>query len=226
MHDWNWELGEEHYRRAIRLHPGYATAHHWYGCDHLALLGRHEEAWREVELALELSPLEPSIAETAAYVHMLARRYEESVRAFDRLIKDCPAYYKCHTGLGRVLGAQGRYEEAVAHLERGRAIAGDLPSILGALCQIRGMKGDKAEAERLLRQLTALSQHRHVSSVVFGLANAGLGRREEALEWLERACEQRETPITHIGVHPAYDSLRGEPRFQALLDRVGLAAGV
>ncbi|MEZ5351362.1 MAG: tetratricopeptide repeat protein [Bryobacteraceae bacterium] len=222
MHGWNWDLGEEHYRRAIRLNPGYVTAHHWYGCDLLALRGRHEEALREMEIAVQLSPLEPSIGETAGYIHMLARRYDEAERAFAVLLEKCPDYYKSHTGLGRVLAAQGRYEEAIGHLERGRALAGDLPSILGALCQIRGMKGDRSEAERLLAQLSGLARHRHVSGVVFGLANAGLGRRDEALGWLEKACEQRETSVTHIGVHPAYDSLRNEARFETMLRRVGL----
>ncbi len=223
MHDWNWELGEHHYLHAIRLNPGYVTAHHWYGCDLLALRGRHEEARREIEIARQLSPLEPSITETEAYMQMLARRYAESETAFRRLVEECPDYYKSHTGLGRVLAAQGRYEEAIATIEAGRAIAGDLPSVLGLLCQVRGMKGDRGEAERLLAQITVMAKHRHVSGIVFGLANEGLGRADEALAWLEQACEQREMSMTHIGVHPAYDGLRAHPRFGKILSRVGLA---
>ncbi|MEZ5399410.1 MAG: hypothetical protein R2729_07050 [Bryobacteraceae bacterium] len=224
LHDWNWALGERHYRRAIELNPGYVTAHHWYGCDMLALLGRHDEARAEIETAVALSPLEPVIRETEAYMHLLARRFDEAERATRRLIHDAPGYYKAHTCLGRVLASRGEYGEAVEHLERGRGLAGGIPSLVAALCHVRGMKGDRSEAERLLAELESLAAHRHVSGVAFCLANAGLGRDDIALTWLEQACEQREPSVTHIGVHPAYDSLREHPRFRAQLRRIGLAA--
>ena len=96
-------------------------------------------------------------------------------------------------------------------------MAGDLPNILGALGQTYALAGQRAEARRLLEELSRQSAREYVPSTCFALIHAGLGENDQALGWLEKGAEQRELPLCTLKVHPAYDSLRGEPRFAALL---------
>lgn len=221
--EWEWEEAGRLYERAIELNPGYATAHHWLGCDHYAILGRLDGALAEISIAVQLDPLSSIILEGRAYIHMLARRYEAAIQGFREILAFDPTFYKAFTSLGRTYAHMGRYAEALALLQKGRALAGDLPSILGAMGQVYGMAGDARKARELLAQLEQLAQARHVPSTCFALLHLGLGEKRKSLEWLERGCELRESSLTTLKVHPGWDALRGEARFEELLRRLRLA---
>ncbi len=220
LFEWRWPEAESHYRRAVELNPGYATAHHWYAMDFLAMVGRFEEAQRELETALSLDPLSLIINEGVGYLLMLRRMYDEAIQQHYSLVDLDPYFYKGYTAIGRVSSLKGDYGRAVEMLRKGREMAGDVPSILGALGQTLALAGRRAEARQVLEELAALAECRHVSSSCFALIHAGLGENERALDWLELGCENRELSVTAIRVHPAYDSLRSEPRFAALLSRI------
>jgi Flp pilus assembly protein TadD len=117
----------------------------------------------------------------------------------------------------------GRLREAVQTLEKARAVAGDVPNLLGALGQAHAYAGNTAEARILLSKLDDLSRSSYVPSTARAMIHIGLGEHARALDWLETACNRRELPLCAIAVHPGYDPLRGEPRFAALLARIGLA---
>jgi serine/threonine-protein kinase len=219
---WEWAEAEEHYRRAIELNPGYATTHHWFAVDHLAMLGRMEEATAEIEIAQQLDPLSPIIYDGKGFLHLLSRRYDEAIEQYRQMLElDC-FFYKAFTAMGRAYTQKGMYEEAITMLQKGRSLSGDIPNILGALGQTYALASRPAEARRLLDELTELSKRRHVPSSCFALILCGLGDKGRALDWLENGCRKRELPMVALKVHPAYDALRGEPRFQALLRTIGL----
>lgn len=225
MYEWKWAEAEEHFRHALALNPGYATAHHWLGTDLLANLGRFEEALDEIDIARQLDPLSPVIGESRGYTLMLARRWEEAAAHFREMAVSEPSFFKVHTTLGRTLMHMGRYDEAIASLNQGRQVVGwDVPTILGAMGQAYALKGERDEAVRLLNQLSGISRTAYVPSTSFALVHIGLGEKAKALEWLERGLENRELPMTALAVHPGYDPLRSEPAFQALLRRMGLIA--
>jgi adenylate cyclase len=115
------------------------------------------------------------------------------------------------------------YRDAIEHFQKALDMGGDAPAILGAMGQAHGMDGNQAEAARTLRVLDEMSRTRYVPSTCFALVHIGLGERERALEWLERGIQLREFPMASLGMHPAYDSLREEPRFRVLLKRLGFA---
>ncbi len=222
LHDWRWEAAEKHYRKAIALNPGYATAHHWYAIDFLAVQGRFEEARREMEVALRLDPISLIINENAGYLALLSRRYEEAIECYEKVLELDRNFYKAYTAIGRAFSLQGRFREATEMFEKGRSLGGEVPSILAALGQTRALAGDRAGAEALLEELRTMSGQRYVPTTCFALIHVGLGEKERALDWLELGCERRELPLANIGVHPIYDELRSAPRFQALLARIGL----
>ena len=133
---------------------------------------------------------------------------------------DC-FFYKAFTSMGRAYAQKGMYEEAISMLQKGRSLSGDMPNILGALGQTYALAGKGRQACDCLERLTAMAEDRHLSSSCFAILHLGLGNVEKSLEWLEHACDQRESQVGGLKVHPVYDPLRSEPRFQAILERIG-----
>jgi TolB-like protein/Tfp pilus assembly protein PilF len=220
--EWAWEDAERLYRRAIVLNPGYSRAHHWYGLDHLAMLGRLDEALAEVRLAHSLDPLSQIIREGCGYVHMLRGEYPAALETYRQLVDLDPAFYKGYSSMGRLLSLMGRYDEAVAALEKARSLGGDAPPILSALGQTLARAGRTPEALQLLEELRRMSKTGWVPSACFAILHLGLGDHDTALKYFEAAADARELAVTALKVHPMYAPLRGEPRFQALLSRIGL----
>lgn len=218
--DREWQDAEDLYRKAIGLNPGCATAHHWLATDFLAVVGRLDEGELELEIALQLDPLSSIIHEGRASFSIWRRQYDEAVRRYCEIREFDPTFYKAYTGLGRSYALQGKYTDALAMLEKGRALAGDVPNILGAMGEIFALSGDAASARGILAQLTARALDSYVPSTCFARVHSGLGEAERALDWLEKGCEQRELPMAMLKVHPVYDPLRDEPRFQAVIERM------
>jgi serine/threonine-protein kinase len=223
FHEWSWEKSGRHYERGIELSPGYATGHHWYGIDHLALRGEFERAGEEIAIAQGLDPLEPSIRDATPFLCFLKRQHSEAAEQYRKMIVESPEFGRAHTGLGRALALMGDYAGALEAFEKGQAILGETPSVLGALGQIHAQHGNRVEAERMLARLEEMATRRYVASAPFALLHLGLGHKEAALFWLECGLERHDGPLTALGVHPAYDDLRGEPGFTRILERIGLA---
>lgn len=221
--DWKWDESERLYERAIALNPGYATAHHWLGTDHYANLGRFDEAKTAVEIAVQLDPLSSIIHEGCGYVRLLGRDFEGAVERFREILNFDPTFYKAYTSMGRCYLQMGRYAESLAMLEKGCSLAGELPSALAAMGQARGLAGDVAGARSALARLEQLACTRYVAHSSRAIVYLGLGDWGRALDCLEEGCNRRESQLAALKVHPVYDPLRGDPRFDRLLRRIGLA---
>ena len=221
IYDWSWREASNAFVTSLKLNPGYASAHHWYGIDHLAMLGRFDHARDELEIAMQLDPLSGIIREGLGAINTLSRKYDEAIEIFKELLTLDPSFYKAYSSLGRAYLQKHRFREAIENLEKALSLAGEVPNVLGAVGQAYGLSGDHARARAVLAKLKDASLRRPVPSTCFALIHLGLGQKDAALDWLERAADRRETPIIAIKVHPAYDDLREEPRFGALLQRLG-----
>jgi TolB-like protein/tetratricopeptide (TPR) repeat protein len=220
--EWRWEEAEALYRAAIAVNPGYSRARHWYGVDFLGLLGRCQEALSEARAAYDLDPLSMIIREGLGYMHMICRDYPRAVAVYREITDMDPDFFKGYSSLGRVLSLMGKYDLALASLERARQLGGDVPSILAATGEVMARTGRVEEARAYLHELTEMSQTRWVPASCFAVLHIGLGDYPAALTFLETATDRREFSVTALKVHPLYDPLRSEPRFQRLLERVGL----
>jgi TolB-like protein/Tfp pilus assembly protein PilF len=221
LFDWKWQEAEVLYRRAIALNPGSSKSRHWFSIDFLALLSRFDEAELEIQLARELDPLSVIIHEGSPYLRLLRHDYEGALREFQQVADLDASFYKAYSGMGRVFSLIGRYDEAIVMLKEALRVAGDIPNIRGALGQTLALAGRRDEAMQCLDELHAAARTRYVPSTCFAILHLGLGECDQSLDWLERACDQHELPITMLKVHPVYDPLRSHPRFNPILARLG-----
>ena len=219
--DWDWLGAESGLRQAIALNPNYATAHHWLAWV-FAALGRQEEAEAEILRALEMDPLSLIINANVGTLFYLARRYEEADEQLQRTLELEPGFVVAHQWLGRVYEQSERHEEAIAEHSTALAALGEDPESMASLAHAYALAGHTDEARALLAQLDTLSERRYVSTYWRALVHTGFGEADQALGWLEQALEERGDWMIFLGVEPMFDPLRGDPRFQALVSRLGL----
>ncbi len=208
------------FQRAIELNPNYAIAHQQYGNNTLSALGRFDDAIVEGKRAVELDPLSLVINTDLGSDYYYARRYDEAIAQLRKTLEMDPGYYFAYINLGQALEMKGARNSAIAEYQKARALNDD-PSVLGMLGRAYGLSGNKMEAEKILDQLKKLSQERYVSAYSFALVYLGLGDKEEALRRLEKSYQDRAgSDIGFIRVDPLLDPLRGDPRFEALAERI------
>jgi adenylate cyclase len=208
------------YKRAIELKPNDATAHHWFGNDTLAALGRFEEAIAEGKRAIELDPLSTVINADLGSTFYYARRYDESVAQLRKTLGIDPTDFYAHYNLGIALQAKGDLSGAIAEYEKAKQL-GDNPLVSTLCAQAKAYAGDKDAALRMLSDLDEMSHHREVVGYLRALLYLSLNNKDEALRWLEQGFEERDgSNISWIKVDPLLDSLHGDPRFEALVQKV------
>jgi TolB-like protein/Tfp pilus assembly protein PilF len=218
--DLDFDGSTREFQRAIELNPNYATAHHWYGIELLASLGRFNEAIREVKRGLELDPLSLPINGGLGRTYYFARRYDEAIEQLRKTSEMDPGFYYAHWNLGSALAAKGAIGAAIEEYQKARALDDD-PFVLGLLGHAYASSGNKIEAEKILNQLKELSKERYVSAYSFALVYLGLGNKEEALHWLEKSYQDRTgNDLVYFRVEPLLDPLRGERRFEELVTKV------
>ena len=209
---------EQEFQRALALQPNYATAHHWYALD-LAAMGRMDQASYEVHKAQSLDPLSSMIATNVGWVHYLNRQYPEAEQAFRKVLEVDPGFVRAHTRLGITLLTEGKNQAAEHELEQALALSGD-PYVKGLLAQALAASGKRAEANRMLSELIKDSQTRYVQPYGVALAYLGLGQRDKALEWLQKAFDDHTTTMVWAKIDPELDQLRSTSELQAMLAKM------
>jgi len=208
------------FQRAIALNSNYATAHQWYGYCPLTASGRFDEAIAEAKRSIELDPLLPIINTNLGTNLIYARRYDEAIAQLRRTLEIDPTFYYARYALGMALQLKGDMPGAITEYTKAQQLSDDLaaPVLLAAA---KAQSGDKDAAVRMLAELEELSQHRYVRAYWRALLCLSLGNRDDAIRWLEQSIADYEGPhITFIKVDPLLDPLRGDPRFESLVQKV------
>lgn len=221
MYDWDWPGAERELKLAIHLSPSYAPAHQYYS-DYLKAMGRFDEALGEVGKARELDPRSLSINTGVGHVLYLSRQYDKAIEQYRETVRMDPKFAQARLWLGRPFLQKGMYDEALAELRKAVDLTGGSTISLAVLGHACASAGRKAEAKEILDRLIERSGKLYVPSYWVALIYVGLGDKDQAFSWLERAFQERSTWLVWAKVEPRFDVLRSDPRFTSLLKRMRL----
>lgn len=222
---WDWASAEGEFKTAIELNPNYASAHAWYAL-YLGEFGRFDEALAEIKKAQALNPISLIINSQVGSLLYVSRRYDEAVEQFRITLEMDPDFAVAHFCMGYAFETQGKYESAVMAYQRAQNELGNLPELLACLGRVYALTGEIEQARQTIDELIRLSGERYVQPNFIALIYTALGDKDEAFNWLERAYEERDEDLGLLKVDPRLDSLRADPRFTSLLQRVGLATSI
>ncbi|HET6579166.1 MAG TPA: protein kinase [Gemmatimonadales bacterium] len=217
--DYDWTGAEAELKRAIELNPNSGNAYDFYGLM-LAALERYDEALRMQRRANELDPLAHRMDIVTTLLR--AERYDEALRAITRVLEVEPHFPLAHATLGWVHLLSGRPDEGIAELEKAVSLSPEHTLYLAQLGQAYARVGRTADAREVLRQLAELSRQRYVSPYHMAYVHTGLGEYERAMDWLERAYEERAGGVFGLKGSFLFAPLRSHPRFRALLGKMNL----
>lgn len=221
-YDWNWGGAERAFRRAMQLNTGYAPAHHWYALD-LVVMGRADEARREMRRARELEPLSLVMSTGMARILYFTGDLAGAEAEYRRAIEMDSTFVTARLGMGLTHVVKGAPDAALAEYRAGlRFLGAPQPVVLALIAHAHAVAGRPGEARAALVQLEGASSRGYVAPEYRALVHLGLGERDRALELLEEAYENRSGAMAYLGVEPLLDSLHGDPRFEALRRDVGV----
>ena len=219
--NWSWDAAEQEFKRAIELNPNYANAYNLYA-GYMISRGRVDEAIAASNRARELDPLSLAISVQKGFILENARRSDEAIEQLRGVITLDQNHYQAYWMLGHTYACSGRFDEGVEAAQKAVELSGRAPGALGILGFAYGLAGRKTEATKVLNELLDLNNRRYVTPAAIAWVYIGLGDKDHAFEWLEKAYQERSNFIAYLSVVPLADSLRSDSRFSDLLRRVGL----
>lgn len=214
--DWDWPAAETAFRKAISVDPSYSQAHRVLGLV-LVAMGRHEEAREAMRRARELDPYYPMEPAVSASERLRARDYSSALEFAQRATAVGPSFWIGHFQLAAVYERLGNSELALEALEKAQALSGN-SKMLSLRGYILAKSGRTNQAEEVLRTFKRIARERYVPPYAMALVYAGLGQRDSAFEWLDRAYAERDVHLVFLA-DPKWDPFREDPRFRALIER-------
>ena len=220
-YDWDWRGSESEFKKAIELKPNYPVAHQWYA-EYLANVGRFEEAFVELKRAQDLDPLSlVNYAVSGTFVYMQARRYDLAIAQCQKAIDLDSDYAAAYLLRALVFIRQKKPERALQDIRQTADITPMLPRALAMLAETHALAGRGSEARKMLAELIRQSDRKYISPILIaGIYNA-LGETDEVFHWLTKGFEERAYWLIYLNSSPEYDSLRSDPRFRELAQKIG-----
>jgi serine/threonine-protein kinase len=223
VHDWDWTTANVEGQRAIALDPNGSGIRAGYAMIYYLPARRYDEAVKEVLTAIELDPLNPVFHVNLGSVYRADERDEEAIGHFERAIEIENTNPLANWYMGETLARQENYDAAFKFLAVARTAAPQNAYVVSAIGYALARSGRIKEARQILAELDQMETSRYVPPTSRARITAGLGEIEATLALLERAANEREARIVHVLIQPEFRLLHGEPRFEALVDRLGLA---
>jgi serine/threonine-protein kinase len=224
IYDWNWQSAERHFQSALASSPKYATAHHWYATNCLLPRARFVEAGRELQLARELEPLSLAIATSWGFAHFLEGKYEAAIEELTKVISMDRNFGLAHYFLGQTYIEKGMFQDGIRELQASVELGQRSPESVAALGWAYAKGGQAEEASGILKDLRQCARSAYVSPVLLAQIELGLGKKKEALDYLDEGHRKRAADLVWLKVRPAFAELRGEARFIELCNRIGLTS--
>ena len=221
VYDWNYPEAEREFRKAIDLRPDYATAHQYYAY-YLTAMGDVDQAIDERKRAVSIEPKSPLLNVALGEAYYQARRFSDSIAPHQAALSIDPHYAVAVINMGRAYEQMGMYPQALQAYQSILAFAPHDPALLALLGHLYAVSGQRTAARGIISQLQQISSDRYVPSLYVAMIYTGLGDQNEAFTWLDKAYAERCEYLVYLPTEPMADPLRSDPRFPALLERLGL----
>ena len=219
--DFDFPVAEKSFRYAILKEPNNPTAHQWLG-QYLLTQNRLAEAQSETLKALELDPVSPIFTTTRAEAFYYAHDFDSTVAQAKLTLEQSPNFLLGEFWLASAYREKKMYPEALQHFRIACSLAPGNPALLTVLGHAMAVSGNRADALGVLSQLQNLSHQRYVPSLYLAVVHIGLGDKDNAFLYLNRAVDEHNDRLIYLAVEPIADSLRSDTRFQTLLRRIHL----
>ena len=221
-YEWDWTSAEREFKRAIELKPGDSEAHGYYSWF-LAPMGRKEEAVAEAKLSQQLDPLSSLANFIVGSALVFTRQWDPAIDQLRSAKELDPTFWFAPCFLGRAYEQKGRFPEAIAEFQHALELEKSNPEIWAGLGHVYAASGNRSKAQEVLDHLKGLSANSYVAPFNFAAIYAGLGEKDQAFAWLNRAYNDRSYYMAvYLTTDARLDSLRSDPRFADLRRRVGL----
>jgi TolB-like protein/Tfp pilus assembly protein PilF len=219
VYNWDWPSAESAFRKAVKLNPGYAMAHHWYGA-YMSAMGRHDEGLKEMKRAQELDPLSLMINTNIGLIYYFQRHYDKAIEQSKKTIEMDRTFSQAHYQMAKAYGMKGMYKEAIAAARKAYDLG--LPWGAAVLGWAYALSGNKDKAKELLHELEEVSRKRYVPLTNFSWLYLGSGNSDRFFEVYEKAYEARDPALPFFKASPECDAVRSDPRFTKLLKKMNL----
>ena len=221
LHEWKWESAEQGFRKAITLDPSYILAHHWYALC-LTAIGKTNEAVTQMEKARELDPLSGRINADLGMAYLSAGRYDEAIGQEKKTLELNPRSAGARWIRGMAYQQKKMFDSAIKNYRSALELSPNNPNFLAALGHVYASSGNSAEARKILDTLFVVNKQEPVSPFFFALVYTGLNDKENALQWLEKAVEEKSGSVRYLKMEPRLQNLRNEQRYITLMKKIGL----
>jgi len=222
FYDRDWERVENEFKQAIKLNPNYATAHHWYSVF-LYSTGRYDESIDKIKRAQELDPRSIKINSDVGWPYYFMRQYDQAIEEFQNALLIDEAFWQTHRGLALCYLEKEMYEEALAETQQAKDLHKGRDLRIEVLIGISYTRiGQREEAEQVLKSLLKRSEQEYVPPMVFADLHFALKQDDQGFDWLKRALEVRDPFLVWLRTSPFYDSIRSDPRFIEVMEKIGL----
>jgi len=223
--DWDWSSAENEFKRAIALNPNSAISHSRYS-ECLQTRARFDEAIAEGERSQDLDPLSPQILANLGYGYLVFQRYDESIGRFQKALDLYPDAAWIRQQLAVAYAMKGMYPQAFAEYDKiakqDKVVTAENQLVAASLGWLYAVSGKRVDALKIAEELNGLSSHTYVDYYEIASIYAGLGEKDDAFRWLERAYAESSSSMIWLAVDPFWYGMRSDPRYTDLLRRVGL----
>lgn len=220
-YDWDWKNAYENFKKAVKLSPGYPTAHHWYA-EYLLVVGRIEEAFVESKRALELDPFSLVINVLLGWAFHYSYQYDQAIEQYLKTLEMDPNFAPAHYFLGLTYVQKAMFDEAIEEFKKAKAIFGDSTLTNAALWHAKARRGKTDEVEKVLDEMAKISRQTYFPLYYKAAIYADVGDNDRAFHWLEKCFEERDMWLALLKVDPIWSNLQSDPRFKELLKKMGL----
>jgi TolB-like protein len=222
FYDWDWPAAEKAFKRAIKLNPQYALAHHWYAL-YLAAMERHDEAIASERRAQEIEPLSLIINKNVGTILFYAGQLESSIEQYQRTLELEANFARTHFYLGVAYVLKQQYAEAIREYEQALQLSGGEGAVLkGLLAHAHALAGNHDTALKILKEMKAQRDKQYVPAFNIALVYVGLGQLDDAFAWLAKAFKERSSWLVSLKIEPMLNVLHPDPRFDEMVERIGL----